>query len=248
MEIDHNKISFWEENDPRENFFKRLFFRKDKSKKKLSTPETIRKVCCGVSFKETAVKSILFSTDLALIENNDCDAVLAVYPFPPSAKIMKALIDFSEKPVICGIGGGLTQGKVALDMAIEAEKLGAAAVIVNQPFKNRDLIKIREAIRIPIVSSISTLDFDFEERIKAGVDIFHITGGANTGAIIEHITTHYPHHPMIATGGKTLVNIESVINSGAHAIVLTPPSNADLFKSIMAGYREGIHKIKKKFL
>lgn len=239
-----NPTTFWNENKVVRPFWKRLFFKKANHTKGLSTPICIPQRCSGIVLSNTPIKSILFSTDIALIDNSDADAVLAVYPFAPSPKIMKTLIDFAEKPVICGIGGGLTQGKTALTMAQQAEQLGAAAVIVNQPFLNKDIEKIRKAIAIPIISSISVLEYDFKKRIDSGVDYFHITGGSDTCRIIEHINLHFPDYPVIATGGKTLNNITSAIDIGAKAIVLTPPSNGDLFKSIMKNYRNGLSLIK----
>ncbi|WP_430612684.1 hypothetical protein [Flavobacterium sp. JP2137] len=239
MTTNSHSASFWNENNRRIPLWRRLFFRTPKSTKGLATPNCIHQRCSGISLGNHAVKSILFSTDIALIDHSDADAVLAVYPFPPSAKIMKTLIDFTDKAVICGIGGGLTQGSTALDMAQQAEQLGAVAVIVNQPFPNKDIEKIKRTIGIPIISSISIGDFDFRRRIDAGVDLFHITGGQETCRIIQHINHHYPDYPIIATGGKTLGNIHEVIDVGAQAIVLTPPSNGTLFKSIMQQYRQG---------
>ena len=95
------KISFWD----------RLFKRNKTIDKELSTPEIIGKNCQGLWLGNENLKSFLFSTDMALIENNDADAILAVYPVPPSPKIIKTLIDFSGKPVVCGVGGGKTKGK-----------------------------------------------------------------------------------------------------------------------------------------
>jgi aspartate/glutamate racemase len=210
-------------------------------------PQIIADKCNGVLLGKTIIKSLIFSTDMALIENNDSDAVLAVYPFTPSVKIMKALIAFSEKPVVCGVGGGLTQGKVSIEMAITAEDMGAVALIVNQPFKNKHIEAIKRRVKIPIISSISVKEFSFKDRVNAGVDIFHVTGGSNTASIIEHINYAAPCFPIIATGGKTIENIQNSIQSGADAIVLTPPTSGELFKSIMNQYRLGINKIKKTF-
>ena len=198
METNFNILSIWDGETKARTFFQRLFFRRTKEENKpLSTPKIIGKACEGIVLGGKTIKSVLFSTDMALIENNDADAVLAVYPFAPSPKIMKALIDFSDKPVICGVGGGLTQGKVAIGMAIEAEALGAAAIIVNQPFKN------------------------------------------------EHIAYAVPGYPVMATGGKSMDSIESAIESGADAIVLTPPSSGELFKNIMDQYRKGLNFLRK---
>lgn len=249
MELNENYFTtFWNSSYEEKSFWDRFFSRENVFTKELTTPTLIREHCPGIILKGEKIKSILFSTDLALIENNDSDAVLAVYPFAPSVNIMKTLINFSEKPVICGIGGGITQGNTALQMAIEAEKLGAAAVIVNQPFKNKDIRKIKKYISIPLISSISSLDINFKKRIEAGVSILHITGGLNTSLIIEYIKEHHPEIPYICTGGKSIGHLKTAISNGTHAVVLTPPSNGDLFKNIMQNYRHGIFKIKKRLM
>ncbi len=242
MDANINISSIWETRIQKTSFLGKIL--SSPKAKKIAMPQVIAEKCNGISLGNSTVKSLIFSTDMALIENNDADAVLAVYPFSPSQKIMKALIDFSEKPVICGVGGGLTQGKVSLEMAIAAEAIGAVAIIVNQPFKNKHIEAIKRKINIPIISSVSVKEFSFKDRVNAGVDIFHVTGGSNTTSIIEHINFAAPCFPIIATGGKTIESIQTSIKSGADAIVLTPPSSGELFKSIMTQYRSGINKLK----
>ncbi|MDP2236522.1 MAG: hydrolase [Bacteroidales bacterium] len=241
-----NVGSIWESKRLQENFFQNIFSSAKQKSKKIATPAIINEKCNGVTLGNFFIKSLIFSTDMALIENNDSDAILAVYPFPPSTKIMKGLIEFSEKPVICGVGGGLTQGKVSLEMAVAAESMGAAAIIVNQPFKNKHIETIKRKISIPIISSVSIMEFSFRDRVNAGVDVFHVTGGSNTASIIEHIKYATPCYPIIATGGKTIENIQTSIHAGADAIVLTPPSSGELFKTIMNQYRTGYNKLKNR--
>jgi len=237
MEINLISESFWG-SKKKASFLERLFRRNKPVNKALTTPEIIGKNCQGLLLKNENLKSFLFSTDMALIENNDADAILAVYPFPPSPKIIKTLIDFSGKPVVCGVGGGTTKGKKSLEMAIYAEQMGAHGIIVNIPFENKDIKKIREKITIPIIASVTSSDYDFlKGKIKAGVDIFHVSGGAQTNKIVKEISNKFPDFPVMATGGKSLNNIEESINSGSRAIVLSPPSNKDLFKTVMDKYR-----------
>lgn len=231
--------SIWNITTPKRRFWNLFLFWKTKHKNlaKIPTPKHITDLCKGLELQGNQVKTILYSTDLALIENNDADALLAVYPFPPSIQIIKTLIEFSNRPVICGIGGGMTQGDYAIEIALQAQQYGAAAVIVNQPFKNEDIAKLKEQLSIPIISSVSTINFDFKARIEAGVSCFNLTGGTNTLAIVEHLQHHFPHFPIISTGGKTIDVLHTVVNKKINAVVLTPPSNAALFRSIMDSYR-----------
>jgi hypothetical protein len=240
MEAKINTGPIWGIGKPQKGFLGNFFSVSKSTPKIISTPQIITEQCKGIKLGENMVKSIIFSTDMALIENNDSDAVLAVYPFSPSPKIIKALIDFSQRPVICGIGGGLTQGKIAIDMASQAEQLGAAAIIVNQPFKIRDIEIIKRKVSIPLISSISNPEIGVLDRVNAGTDIFHVTGGKNTSAIISEILHIMPKFPLIATAGKTYENLQESINSGAHGIVLIPPSTRELFKPIMEEYRKKI--------
>lgn len=240
MRTNFNIESIWG-NDKKISLWDRLFKRSIIPDKPLTTPKIIGQNCEGLFIGGKNVKSFLFSTDMALIENNDSDAVLAVYPFTPSPKIMKALIDFSEKPVICGVGGGTTKGKKSLEMAMFAEDAGASGIILNIPFKNRDIELIRKKISIPIISSIALSDFNIlKNRIDAGVNIFHVTGGMTTKEIVKGIAAKFPHFPIMATGGSSLLSIGESIEAGANAIVLSPPSNKDLFKSVMEKYRKGV--------
>lgn len=77
----------------------------DSTDKIIPTPRVIARKCDRVFVGGSLIKSLIFSTDFALIKNNDADGVLAVCPFAPSAKILKAMIDFSGKPVIRSEGG-----------------------------------------------------------------------------------------------------------------------------------------------
>jgi len=208
--------------------------------KPLTVPYPIIQLCNGISINGQTIKSILFSTDMAIIENSDADAVLAVYPFTPSLRIIKSLIDFSGKPVICGVGGGRTQGKTSFKIALAAEQAGACGLIVNQPFKNRHIEQIKKTTQIPVISSVSIIDFSFSARINAGTDIFNVTGGYKTPEIIKRINYAVPGIPIMATGGKNRESIVAAIGAGADAIVLTPPTPGDLFKNIMGRYRKGL--------
>nr|WP_294788932.1 hypothetical protein [uncultured Flavobacterium sp.] len=230
--------SFWGSRK-KTSFWDRLFRRDKTINKALTTPEIIGNNCKGLDFGSENVKSFLFSTDMALIENNDADAILAVYPFPPSPKIIKTLIDFSGKAVVCGVGGGTTKGKKSVEMAVYAEQVGAAGIIVNIPFENKDIKKIREKIALPIVATVASSDYNFlKDKIDAGVTVFHVSGGSQTNKIVKEIKEKFPDFPVMATGGKTLDSIEESIHSGSKAIVLSPPSNKDLFKTVMDKYRK----------
>ena len=63
------------------------------------------------------IKSLLFSTDVAVIKNSNADSVMAVYPFTPQLSITNAIISSASVPVFVGVGGGLTSGERTLQIA-----------------------------------------------------------------------------------------------------------------------------------
>ena len=69
------------------------------------------------------IKSVIFSTDIAIIRNCNADAVLAVYPFTPQQAISHPIISASYMPVFCGVGGGTTTGKRTVTLAECIKKL-----------------------------------------------------------------------------------------------------------------------------
>ena len=204
----------------------------------IKVPAVIQKAS-GIKLGGKLVKSILFSTDAAVIAYCDADAVLAVYPFAPSAHVMEAVAHVAKRPVICGVGGGLTKGKQSVEMARFAQESGAAGVVVNQPASVELIAALKAAVELPVVNSIASQAIDIAERIKAGVDIFNVSAGKETAAIVAAIRLLAPNIPIIATGGKTDSDILAVIKAGANAITFTPPTPAELLKHVMSRYREG---------
>lgn len=80
----------------------------------LALPSVIRRAS-GIIIMGRRMKSLIFTTDIAIIRNCNADAVLAVYPFTPQQVIMDAIISASSIPVVCGVGGGVTDGHTQRD-------------------------------------------------------------------------------------------------------------------------------------
>ncbi|MCQ2330152.1 MAG: hypothetical protein MJZ93_06330 [Paludibacteraceae bacterium] len=110
----------------------------------LSVPSVIYE-CSGIVVFGRRIKSLVFSTDVAIIKNINTDAVIAVYPFTPQPKISGAIIDVSDVPVFVGVGGGITSGIRSLQLAIEAEHQGAFGVVVNAPIPEDVISEIKKA-------------------------------------------------------------------------------------------------------
>lgn len=208
---------------------------------KLSVPDVIYK-CSGISIFGRRIKSLVFSTDVAIIKNINTDAVIAVYPFTPQPSIAQAIISVADVPVFVGVGGGLTSGVRAVRLAYEAENQGAFGVIVNAPISLEVISEIKNHIDIPVVATIVSEKQDIAERIAAGADILNVSAAADTPNVVSHIRKAYPDFPIIATGGPSDDTILATIEAGANAITYTPPSNGDLFAVSMQKYREDIKK------
>lgn len=194
-------------------------------------------MCSGTSIFGKKLKSFIFSTDVAIIINSNADAVIAVYPFTPQPIITKALIESSGRPVLSGVGGGLTTGDRVVSLALDAEFKGAIGVVVNSPTSNDVIRKIRSTIDIPIVVTVTSIYDNIEERLKAGATIFNVSGAKDTPAIVRRIREVTRDFPIIATGGPTTESIIQTIESGANAITYTPPTSAEIFKNLMRKYR-----------
>ena len=85
----------------------------------LSLPHCVSE-CSGIRIFGKRIKSIAFSTDVAIIKNINADAVIAVYPFTPQPSISQAIISVSDVPVFVGVGGGRTGGRRSVELAMQA--------------------------------------------------------------------------------------------------------------------------------
>lgn len=203
----------------------------------LRIPEVIRE-CSGINIFGKRIKSLVFSTDLAIIKNVNADAVIAVYPFTPQPIITQSIIMASDIPVFAGVGGGLTKGIRSIMLGTNAELQGAIGVVVNAPTTNGVVRALSNALDIPVVVTIVNDDTNIQERIDAGATIFNVSASSDTPRIVAKIRESYPDFPIIATGGPTDESIRKTIAAGANAITWTPPSVAELFKDVMTSYRE----------
>ncbi len=192
----------------------------------------------GILIFGRRIKTLVFTTDIAIIRNCDADAVFAVYPFTPQQAISEAIIKAAYIPVFCGIGGGITKGLRTLGLAKDVESQGAMGVVMNTPISDLNLAAVAKAVDIPVVITVVSADTDIAARLLAGASILNVAGGAATPEIVARIREDWPDVPIIASGGSTNESIARTIEAGANAITYTPPSTAELFSSTMAKYRD----------
>ncbi|MCL2365954.1 MAG: hydrolase [Oscillospiraceae bacterium] len=202
----------------------------------ITVPEIID-TCGGIRIFGKLIKSLVFSTDIAIIRNTNADAVIAVYPFTPQPIISHALIMAADIPVFCGIGGGTTTGKRVLHLASDAEFQGAFGVVLNAPTADATIEGVREAIDIPIVITVVSEYDDIVARVSAGATILNVSAAGKTPWLVASIREKFPDIAIVATGGPTDEAIAETISAGANAITWTPPTNGEIFKDMMERYR-----------
>ena len=207
-------------------------------KHSLQVPRCISE-CSGIRVFGRRIKSLVFSTDLAIIRNGNADAVFAVYPFTPQPIITQALLLAADIPVFAGVGGGLTQGQRVVNLAMFAEMQGATGVVVNAPTPGRILNRIRSSVDVPVVVTVANADTNYRHRIEDGAAILNVAAGAQTPEIVAEIRERFPDYPILATGGADDESIRATIRAGANAIIWTPPTSGELFRDVMKNYREG---------
>lgn len=199
----------------------------------------------GIVIMGRRIKSLIFSTDIAIIRNCNADAVLAVYPFTPQQIIADAIVSTSSLPVFCGVGGGTTTGARVVMLAKDAEAFGAMAVVVNAPTTNDVIAQIADIIDIPIVVTVLDENTDIDARLEAGATIFNVSAAARTPEVVRILRERYPDLPIIATGGPSRESIRETVAAGANAISFTPPTAEELFHGLMTRYRNE-HESKTK--
>ncbi len=206
----------------------------------IRVPKVIDQVS-GIRIFGKLIKSLVFTTDVATIRNCNANAVIAVYPFTPQPIITHSIINCSDVPVFCGVGGGTTTGKRVTNLAEDAEFQGAMGVVVNAPTPNETISYLHNKIEIPIVITVVSAETDIAARLEAGASILNVSGGPNTAALVRKIRQDFPDVPIIATGGPTDETILKTIEAGANAITFTPPTTGEIFRDLMVKYRSTEH-------
>ena len=179
----------------------------------LAVPHCISE-CSGIRIFGRRIKSLVFTTDVAIIKNVNGDAIIAVYPFTPQPSVRQAEY---------------------------AEHQGAFGVVVNAPITDETITQIKHVVDIPVIATIISSEMDVAGRVRAGADILNISGAARTPEIVAKIRKDFPDIPIIATGGPTEEDILRTIQAGANAITYTPPSTGELFSVRMHQYRAQFH-------
>lgn len=203
----------------------------------VKVPEAIQEAS-GIIIFGKKIRSIIYTTDIAIIRNTNANAVIAVYPFTPHPAITKSIIEAADIPVFSGVGGGLTQGSRAIYMSLFAEAQGSIGVVLNGPTPVETVREVGKVVDIPVISTVTSAYSLIEEKLEYGVKIINISAGEETPEVVAYFRKMYQELPIIATGGPTDKSIRATIQAGANAITYTPPSNGELFSKKMDLYRQ----------
>ncbi|MEB5919396.1 hydrolase [Enterococcus innesii] len=203
----------------------------------VKVPKVIREAS-GIQIFGKQIRSIIFTTDIAIIRNTNADAVIAVYPFTPHPAITKAIIEAADIPVFSGVGGGLTQGFRSSYMSMFAEAQGSIGVVLNGPTPLKTVEQVCKVVDIPVISTVTSKYTEIDAKLEAGVKVINISAGKDTADTVAFFRKKYPKLPIIATGGPTDESIVETIEAGTNAITYTPPSNGELFSKKMEHYRD----------
>lgn len=198
----------------------------------LAVPAVIR-TAPGVFAQGRRIRSLVFSTDLAIICHCDADAVLAVYPFTCQPAITQALVAASQRPVLNGVGGSITHGERCIEVALHSEMQGVAGVVVNTSIPIDTVEALAERLNVPVVVTVCADDAVAAWQIEAGATMVNVAAGARTAEVVSSLRRRYGDLPIIATGGRTDESIARTIEAGADAISWTPPDIRVLERAVM---------------
>ena len=159
----------------------------------LAVPEVMR-TAPGIAIQGRKIRSLVFSTDLAVICHCDADAVLAVYPFTCQPAITQALVAASQRPVFNGVGGSITQGERCVEAALHSEMSGVAAVVVNTSIPVESISALVEKVAVPVCVTACAADDVVHRQIAAGASIVNVAAGARTPQVVEALRCHPRHH------------------------------------------------------
>lgn len=193
----------------------------------------------GIRVLGRTIRSIVYTTDIAIIRNCDADAVFAVYPFTPQQIISKAIMEASAIPVFAGVGEGRRPVHARLRSRKTPRPMARMASCSTHRPSYTTLEMVSRVIDIPVIVTVVDADRDVvANRIAAGASILNVAAGAATAQVVADIREEFPDVPLIATGGSSEESIRATVEAGANAVICTPPTNKELFSGMMKRYRE----------
>jgi len=191
----------------------------------------------GILIGDRLIRSVLLTTDLAFISSFEADSVMAVHPFDKLSHMDEVIIDFSNKPVFCDIGGGLLNGHEVTQAAKRSIEVGASAVVISKPTPFEIVNNMRSEIDGLLIYTVMFESEPVKELAESGVDIFNVATGEYTAETVSQIRSLIPDKPIMASGGPHDSTIRETIRAGADAIVFNPPTATEMMRAVFEGFR-----------
>ena len=141
--------------------------------------------CSGIMVFGKRIKSLVFSTDLAIIRNVNADAVFAVYPFTPQPVITQALLMASDLPVVVTVANADTNYRHRIED-------GAAILNVAAGAQTPEIVaEIRERFPdYPILATGGADDDSIRATIRAGANAI-IWTPPTSGELFRDVMKNY---------------------------------------------------------
>lgn len=191
----------------------------------------------GILIGDHLIRSVLLTTDLAFISSFEADSVMAVHPFDKISHMDEVIIDFSNRPVFCDIGGGLLHSHEVSEAAKRSLKVGASAVVISKPTPVDVIKNMRTEIDGLLIYTVMFESEPVKELAETGVDIFNVATGEYTADTVGQIRSIIPDTPIMASGGPHNSTIRETIRAGADAIVFNPPTATEMMRAVFEGFR-----------
>ena len=213
----------------------------------LEMPPEIRQAS-GIVIYGRRIKSLVFTTDLAIIKNCDADAVFAVYPFTPQQSISDAIIKASYIPVFCGVGGGTTQGLRTVSLAKDVESQGAMGVVLNSPINNMNLLAVAKSVDIPVIITVVDEKPAGSAQFMVGTDEFCVPLGAliDVDAEIEKQEAQLKHLEGFLAGVMKKLSNEKFVAHAPEAVVALERKKQSDSEEKIAALKESLAELKKQ--
>ena len=148
----------------------------------LDVPHCITQ-CSGIRIFGRRIKSLVFTTDVAIIKNINADAIIAVYPFTPQPVITQAIISVADVPVFAGVET-ISEIKKVVDIPVVATIVSPKQDVAKRIAAGADILNVSGAAQTPQLVTIIRQQFPDIPIIATGgpteENILHtIAAGAN---------------------------------------------------------------------
>ena len=121
--------------------------------------------CSGIRIFGRRIKSLAFSTDVAIIKNINADAIIAVYPFTPQPVISQAIISVSDVRYSWAWAAESPPAPAPSGWP-SSPSTSAYGVVLNAPTSDDVIRQIKKVVDIPVVITVVSAHTDIGSRLE----------------------------------------------------------------------------------